>query len=152
MKSEDERVGIVHFSNRRADRNIGINPDGPGRRQSNHAKDRDKENQLADPPAKSQSDARTCSVNGPRTIFLANGKSVSVSTDMAKTDKQPDGPGGIGREKESEVTGRGKGFLYTCWNDGAGNYVDPNWEWFTCWRCGVTVNSKTGETRIPQSV
>jgi hypothetical protein len=93
-----------------------------------------------------------CNVNDCRTIFLANGTLLSVSTGMAKTDKQPDGPGGIGREKESEVAGRGKGFIYTCWNDGAGNYVDPDWEWYTCWRCGVMSNLKTGETRNPHSV
>ena len=27
--------------------------------------------------------------------------------------------------------------LYTCWHDGAGNYVHGNWSWFTCWRCGA---------------
>jgi hypothetical protein len=27
--------------------------------------------------------------------------------------------------------------LYTCWHDGAGNYVHSNWSWFTCWRCGA---------------
>jgi hypothetical protein len=27
--------------------------------------------------------------------------------------------------------------LYTCWRDGAGNYVHSNWTWFTCWRCGA---------------
>jgi hypothetical protein len=61
---------------------------------------------------------------------------------MEKTDKQSEGPGGIGQEKDesegAEVAGRGKRFLYTCFNDGAGNYIDLDWKWWTCWRCGTT--------------
>jgi hypothetical protein len=68
---------------------------------------------------------------------------------MKETDKQPDGPGGIGKEKDesesAEVAGRGSQILYTCFNDGAGNYVDPNWKWWTCWRCGTTINLVTGD-------
>lgn len=58
---------------------------------------------------------------------------------MEKNEKKQEGPGGTGKEKESEgaeVAGRGKQLLYVCFNDGAGNYVDPDWKWFTCWRCG----------------
>jgi hypothetical protein len=59
-----------------------------------------------------------------------------------KTDKQPEGPGGVGKEKDesadAEAGGRGKRtVLYTCFRDGAQNWVDPDWTWFTCWRCGV---------------
>jgi hypothetical protein len=60
---------------------------------------------------------------------------------MEKVEKQPEGPGQVGWEKDpgadSEAGGRGKRtVLYTCWNDGAGNYVDPDSKWFSCWRCG----------------
>jgi hypothetical protein len=57
---------------------------------------------------------------------------------MKKVDKQPEGKGGIGDEKDNsegaEVAGRGRKVLYTCFNDGAGNYIDLDWAWFTCWR------------------
>jgi hypothetical protein len=60
---------------------------------------------------------------------------------MEKVEKQPEGPGGVGQEKDTsestEAGGRSKMLLYTCFNDGAGNYVDPNWKWFSCWRCGT---------------
>jgi hypothetical protein len=61
-----------------------------------------------------------------------------------KTDTKPEGKGGPGQEKDesagAEVAGRGKQLvLYTCFNDGAGSYVDPDWKWFTCWRCGQLV-------------
>jgi len=39
--------------------------------------------------------------------------------------------------RPGEAGGRGRQMLYTCFNDGAGNYVDSNWRWFTCWRCGA---------------
>jgi hypothetical protein len=57
-----------------------------------------------------------------------------------KAGKKPDQEGGGGAEKEdsSEVAGRGRRtLLYTCFNDGAGNYVSASWRWFTCWRCGA---------------
>jgi hypothetical protein len=57
-----------------------------------------------------------------------------------KSGKKPDQAGGSGTEKggdASEAGGRGRQLLYTCFNDGAGNYVDSNWRWFTCWRCGA---------------
>jgi hypothetical protein len=56
-----------------------------------------------------------------------------------KTGKKPDKAGGSGTEKgdSGEAGGRGRKVLYTCFNDGAGNYVDSNWTWFTCWRCGA---------------
>jgi hypothetical protein len=59
---------------------------------------------------------------------------------MEKVDKQPEGLGGTGKEKDASETmeagGRGRMLLYVCFNDGAGNYVDPSWKWFSCWRCG----------------
>lgn len=61
-----------------------------------------------------------------------------------KAGKKPDQDGGSGIEKEadmpetSEVAGRRcHRLLYTCWNDGRGNYVQSNWSWFTCWHCGA---------------
>lgn len=39
--------------------------------------------------------------------------------------------------ESAEAGGRGKQILYICFNDGAGNYVDPSWTWFSCWRCGT---------------
>jgi hypothetical protein len=56
-----------------------------------------------------------------------------------KSGQKPDKEGGSGTEKgdESEAGGRRRHLLYTCWNDGAGNYVHANWSWFTCWRCGA---------------
>jgi hypothetical protein len=63
--------------------------------------------------------------------------------DEARDQKSPQPTGGVGREKvgpeEVEVGGRKrKWILYACWSDGAGNYVDPDWGFFTCWKCGVT--------------
>jgi hypothetical protein len=59
---------------------------------------------------------------------------------MEKVDKQPDGPGGVARKaalnENAEVAGRARPYLYTCPNDGAGNYIDLDWKWFSCWRCG----------------
>ena len=59
---------------------------------------------------------------------------------MEKVDSVPDGPTGVGMQQDpskgSEAGGRGRSLLYVCWNDGAGNYVDPSWKSFTCWRCG----------------
>jgi len=52
------------------------------------------------------------------------------------TDKQ----GGKGGEKggdSGEAGGRGSQILYTCFNDGAGNYVSAGWTYFTCWKCGA---------------
>lgn len=57
-----------------------------------------------------------------------------------KAGTKPDKEGGSGAEKEgdgSEAGGRRRTLLYTCFNDGAGNYVHSNWSWFTCWRCGA---------------
>jgi hypothetical protein len=57
-----------------------------------------------------------------------------------KTGKKPSDEGGGGAEKgadASEAGGRSRQSLYTCFNDGAGNYIDPSWRWFTCWRCGA---------------
>ncbi len=58
-----------------------------------------------------------------------------------KPGEQREGKGGIGTEEpdSSEVAGRGKKLLYTCYNDGAGNYVDLDWDWAQCWRCGQTI-------------
>jgi hypothetical protein len=57
-----------------------------------------------------------------------------------QSGKKPDKEGGSGVEKEAdgaEAGGRRRTVLYTCWHDGAGNYVHSNWSWFTCWRCGA---------------
>jgi hypothetical protein len=51
-----------------------------------------------------------------------------------------DGNGGRGTEKGAdagEAGGRGSQTVYTCINCGAQNYVDPNWSWFTCWKCNL---------------
>jgi hypothetical protein len=57
--------------------------------------------------------------------------------------KKPDKPGGAGLEKDPpalvEAEPRAKRMAYICWNDGAANFVEPGWEWFTCWRCGALV-------------
>ena len=58
-----------------------------------------------------------------------------------KTGKKPtDKQGGKGGEKggdSGEASGRGTQLLYTCFNDGAGNYVSTGWNYFTCWKCGA---------------
>jgi hypothetical protein len=58
---------------------------------------------------------------------------------MEKSENVPS-KGNIGRQTDqsdgAEVGGRAKPFLYTCYNCGAGNYVDPSWTHFSCWRCG----------------
>lgn len=42
-------------------------------------------------------------------------------------------------EDTNEASGRAKPMLYTCFNDGAGNYVGPtSCGRFVCWRCGAT--------------
>jgi hypothetical protein len=58
-----------------------------------------------------------------------------------KMERKPEeGKTGVGKEKDdgagAEVAGRSRLLIYTCFNDGAGNYVDPSWMSFTCWRCG----------------
>ena len=48
-----------------------------------------------------------------------------------KTGKKPDDQGGGGAEKGAdagEAGGRARQLLYTCFNDGAGNYIDPSWK------------------------
>lgn len=60
-----------------------------------------------------------------------------------KSGKKPEQPGGPGLEKDlpasDEAALRSKRMAYICWNDGAPNFVEPGWEWFTCWRCGALV-------------
>lgn len=60
-----------------------------------------------------------------------------------KTGKKPEKEGGRGMQSAGpdtgEATPRAKRMAYTCWNDGVANYVEPGWEWFTCWRCGSLV-------------
>jgi hypothetical protein len=62
--------------------------------------------------------------------------------------KKPGEEGGAGVENEeaespetegAEAGGRRhhRRLLYTCWHDGASNYVHGHWTWFTCWRCGA---------------
>lgn len=57
-----------------------------------------------------------------------------------KAGTKPDKSGGSGKEQggdSGEAGGRGKDSLWTCFNDGAGNYIDPNWDYFVCWKCGA---------------
>lgn len=70
-----------------------------------------------------------------------------------KAGMKPEKEGGAGAEKdEAESAESAEGteaggrrhhhrhhhrVLYTCYNDGVGNYVHGNWNWFTCWRCGA---------------
>jgi hypothetical protein len=51
-----------------------------------------------------------------------------------KKGKKPEnlGDGGKG-DQEPEVGGRGL-VLYTCWADGAGNWIPDYWTYFICWR------------------
>jgi len=50
--------------------------------------------------------------------------------------------GGTGRKPmsdEAEVTGHGSGRqMVICPQCGALNYVESDWQWFTCWQCGFT--------------
>jgi len=59
-----------------------------------------------------------------------------------KIGKKPNDEGGLGIEmpNAAEVAGRERQLMYYCFNCGAGNYVEPSWKWFTCWRCGPTLN------------
>ena len=61
---------------------------------------------------------------------------MTEETPGEKREEQPV----LGKEKDeaagAEVAGRARTLLYTCLNDGAGNYIQPDWKWFTCWRCG----------------
>ena len=54
-----------------------------------------------------------------------------------KPDDKQGGKGGDKGGDSGEVGGRGSQLLYTCFNDGAGNYVSANWTYFTCWKCGA---------------
>jgi hypothetical protein len=78
-------------------------------------------------------------------VATSGGQRRKVEFIMAgdKTGRNPDKEGGLGMEnagpETSEAGPRSKRMAYTCWNDGASNYVEPNWEWFTCWRCGALV-------------
>ena len=60
-----------------------------------------------------------------------------------KSGKKPERPGGAGLEKDTPQSGdaapRSMRMSIICWNDGTPNYVEPGWEWFTCWRCGALV-------------
>jgi hypothetical protein len=60
--------------------------------------------------------------------------------DIQKCD--PEAP--LGSEQPdadaNEASGRAKPMFFTCYNDGAGNYLyslTTNFQ-FTCWRCGAT--------------
>jgi hypothetical protein len=59
---------------------------------------------------------------------------------MEESGKSPDETPVVGKaapDADAEVGGRMKQLLYTCFNCGAGNYVDPNsTKPFSCWRCG----------------
>jgi hypothetical protein len=76
-------------------------------------------------------------------MAVKNNEQDGKGTIMAdeKTGKKPtDKQGGKGGEKggdSGEAGGRGSQLLYTCFNDGAGNYVSAGWNYFTCWKCGA---------------
>jgi hypothetical protein len=76
----------------------------------------------------------------PFTLASESVERLRKHMDEQKTDKKSEGPGGAGMEKDegagAEVAGRGRKLLYTCFADGAGNYVESSWTWFRCWRCG----------------
>ena len=58
----------------------------------------------------------------------------------ARMETKMSGNGGRGTEDGAaagEAGGRGAQSVYTCINCGAQNYVDPNWSWFTCWKCNL---------------
>ena len=79
------------------------------------------------------------------TVRRASGEARERQDVMAdgKTGKKPEKPGGLGMQnagpETAEAGPRSKRMAYTCWSDGASNYVEPGWEWFTCWRCGALV-------------
>jgi len=59
---------------------------------------------------------------------------------MEESGKTPGEKVAVGKpapDGDAEVGGRVKQLLYTCFNCGAGNYVEPNsTKPFSCWRCG----------------
>lgn len=71
--------------------------------------------------------------SGKKELFMAG----------ENTGRKPEKQGGAGMEnagpESAEASPRSKRMAYTCWNDGASNFVEPGWEWFTCWRCGALV-------------
>ena len=57
-----------------------------------------------------------------------------------RMEKEMTGNGGRGTQKGAdagEAGGRGAQTVYVCINCGAQNYVDPNWSWFSCWKCNL---------------
>jgi hypothetical protein len=55
-------------------------------------------------------------------------------------DTNPAEKGGRGQERGAdgaEASGRSAQSVYTCISCGAQNYFDPNWSWFTCWKCNL---------------
>jgi hypothetical protein len=53
---------------------------------------------------------------------------------------ETDDKGGRGKEPEAsgtEVAGKGRQLMYSCFNCGAQNYVEADWTWFTCWKCNL---------------
>jgi hypothetical protein len=58
---------------------------------------------------------------------------------------EPEGKGEMSAPESSqpeEVEGRGRKFLVACVNCGAPGLVMRDSEWYTCWKCGVTVSSQ----------
>jgi ribosomal protein S27AE len=53
---------------------------------------------------------------------------------------EPPGKGGAAKpelSKSEEVEGRGKKKGAICFNCGAGSWMQDEWRWFTCWKCGA---------------
>jgi hypothetical protein len=62
----------------------------------------------------------------------------AIEEEKAKGMKNSNGGQGTERGADAgEAGGRGAQTAYTCINCGAVNYVDPNWSWFTCWKCNL---------------
>lgn len=95
--------------------------------------------------AEEQGPTPCASLPGRREEKLSGGQGRKLLSFMAeeKTGRKPEKEGGPGLENTGPETGeaglRAKRMAYTCWNDGVSNYVEPGWEWFTCWRCGALV-------------
>jgi hypothetical protein len=52
----------------------------------------------------------------------------------------PEGNGGMSSppSPESEVQGRNRQLVATCYKCGTQTYIGIDWKWFTCWKCGGT--------------
>jgi hypothetical protein len=84
----------------------------------------------------SQAAARLVLDDSVRLAFIA----VAGTEWRNQMETETSGNGGRGTETgadTSEAGGRGAQTAYTCIACGTVNYVDPNWSWFTCWKCNL---------------